>query len=1768
MSFIGYLIMFCKKEKLSLEAVTPMLIIFMYSLFAHSVFAKSNEDGSNDKRTTFPLPSKNRAYLWSDNLSNLKPQLLNLNKNYQRDGFEIKQVLPSCDNGPGSPFSLASATYNNGVVSFVFNASNLSNGNWRVEKSSVVINQGTFNPSSNTVNLNVGNLSGGTYQLIIDGVSCVGSASKSFSVNGTPPTGVSCDNGTTAFNISSTAFNKGSLMFEMNANNFSSAKWAILQGSTVVNSSNFSVNSNIMTVNAGNLSAGSYIFKLDGVSCDGSTSKNFKAAASFLPQNIVNGASCSSDNILFILAGESNAGGRAFNTELNSVELSTRDSLKIFNNDSFQFESLKIGVNNLLDHFTLINGTTHGLEVSLANRVKQQPFYNKISYLVKAGQGKSLITDWDSSKVYYKTLVNRSQVARQILANSNVSYKTVILYSQGINDLLAGVSGSSWKASTKNHFQNLRNELGSNTLIIMTKFMPQYSGYNGLIDEICNELPNTYAVETGDAGLSDPLHWNASGMKLIGSRMLTIVERFSYKNSNRSANAVSSSSVNISPTNLCEGNNQLLTALPTNGGNAPLYNWYKNSVALPFFNNKYTTDGLGNNLVNSIAVGNDNTVYAGTAKGLSISKDAGNTFTNKITNGNPNNNGIKGVAVSSTGVILVATTFDGINISTDGGNTFISKKTSEGLASNNTQGITVDASGNIYVATINGLSISTDGGNSFNIKNTNSGLATNVIQCVFVGNDGKIYAGTNTGGISVSSNGGISFTTYNTNNGLGDGKVFSIYVNNAGKIFAATASGLSISSNGGVRFDNYTSANGLGNNSVYNVLVNADGRIFVGTDGGGVGTSVDGGNTFTNYTVSNGLDDNRIRAMGIDGNGKLFVGTMTSLSIGNQSNYNIINSKVNDNYSLSMATICPVTATTNASISITPSPTTPTVYNKTICVNTSTTLSANCNVGVATWYNSTSSTTSLGTNSYSTGNMNSNSDFYVACETGTASKCVSNRAKLTVNVSTQPSNPTVNNQSICSGNNATLVGSCATGTITWYNNSSDTTILGINNYGTPILTSNTNYYASCNVGNPGCQSGRVLTAITVIVPAIATSNNKTICSGSSTILSANCNTGTVQWFSNNTSTTVLANGDYNISSLNATTDFYVGCNINDSNGLSCNANNRTKVTVSVNDVPSTPTANNSSICYNTNTVLMPNCVTGTAKWYGDATSETILGSGNLITASLTTTTDYFVSCETGGTVNCRSSRLKVTVTLNPLISVPAVANQSVYSGNSTSFQALGCSGSGFSLKWYDAVQNTLVTLPFSPSVTKNYYSKCEQITTAITCVSLKSLDITLSVISRIFVDSSKTASTTQDGHAWATAYGNLTSGLSAAISGVEVWVAKGTYNPTNGTTRTTSFVIPSGVKVLGSFIGNESTLTQRDIKANPSILSGEIGNLSTTSDNTYHVVSFDASDVNTLLEGFTIVGGNANFTNINEIAVPYSPTSTATDDTGGGIVIKNGASPTLSNCIIKLNMAKIGGGIFCANGSIATIKSCKIIANTASIGGAIYTQQASNILVKSSQLSGNKGNGEAFYNNSTTVSVINCTVVGSGGNAPAIYNAVNSPSVFQNCIIWGYSSLFNDSQAIVNYSNLSGSYSGIGNSNIDPLFVSSLPASSNISTGGDFNLMAQSTMIDAGNSSSVIINDKDIDLNNRIFGSGRVDIGAFEFQGTRTGGIITSIKTGNWEDNITWDAGRKPYAGDVVIISNNHTVTVNSIGIAKSIQIGLNAILKYMSNITGMQIGL
>ena len=212
---------------------------------------------------------------------------------------------------------------------------------------------------------------------------------------------------------------------------------------------------------------------------------------------------------------------------------------------------------------------------------------------------------------------------------------------------------------------------------------------------------------------------------------------------------------------------------------------------------------------------------------------------------------------------------------------------------------------------------------------------------------------------------------------------------------------------------------------------------------------------------------------------------------------------------------------------------------------------------------------------------------------------------------------------------------------------------------------------------------------------------------------------------------------------------------------------------------------------------------------------------------------------------------------------------------------------------------------------------------------------TFSFASTIYVRSGQTG----NGTSWADATGDLQAALNQAADGTEIWVARGTYFPTNcknctSKDRAKSFNVREGVQLFGGFIGNETSKDARDAKLNPTVLSGSIGH-DDLFDNSFTVVYFENVSNKTILDGFTITGGMSD--------APQADNATA-GRTGAGIynicTTPNGTSnPTINNCLLFENMASEGGAIFnySKNGTaIVTAENTNFVKNKAvNTGGAI-----------------------------------------------------------------------------------------------------------------------------------------------------------------------------------------------------------------------------------------
>lgn len=193
-----------------------------------------------------------------------------------------------------------------------------------------------------------------------------------------------------------------------------------------------------------------------------------------------------------------------------------------------------------------------------------------------------------------------------------------------------------------------------------------------------------------------------------------------------------------------------------------------------------------------------------------------------------------------------------------------------------------------------------------------------------------------------------------------------------------------------------------------------------------------------------------------------------------------------------------------------------------------------------------------------------------------------------------------------------------------------------------------------------------------------------------------------------------------------------------------------------------------------------------------------------------------------------------------------------------------------------------------------------------------------------------------NGQDWNNAFIKLQDALDTAVFGDSIWVAQGTYVPTEDTIRTISFSLKTGLKLFGGFDGTESFLTERDWLSNPTILSGDIGAIGDSTDNSYTVLYLEHADENTLVDGVIIRDGQADDPTIN---------FGERGGSGAGLYIQgadDAAYPSIRNCIFEHNYAYVhGGGVYVnagTNGSIAPdFQNCIFKYNHARRdGGGLY----------------------------------------------------------------------------------------------------------------------------------------------------------------------------------------------------------------------------------------
>jgi predicted outer membrane repeat protein len=308
-----------------------------------------------------------------------------------------------------------------------------------------------------------------------------------------------------------------------------------------------------------------------------------------------------------------------------------------------------------------------------------------------------------------------------------------------------------------------------------------------------------------------------------------------------------------------------------------------------------------------------------------------------------------------------------------------------------------------------------------------------------------------------------------------------------------------------------------------------------------------------------------------------------------------------------------------------------------------------------------------------------------------------------------------------------------------------------------------------------------------------------------------------------------------------------------------------------------------------------------------------------------------------------------------------------------------------------------------------------------------------------------------NGTSWANAYTDLQTALNAATVGNEIWVAAGTYKPTQMPTGTTdtdprlqTFYLNKNIKVYGGFAGTETARSQRDYVLNVTTLSGDIGTVGMAGDNCYHVFITKDLTTSAVIDGFTIKDGNSS----SSTASTLTYGSTVFNHFEGGGMNHNNSSPTLANLYFTDNsvsnsifttLPASGGGMYSSGSPLLTnvtfhnnyaavygggmyssgspvLTNVTFTNNSAaqmggnSGGGGIYCGGGSPTFINVSFSNNSAGNGYggAMYNSYTTPTLTNVSFTNNFSTSGAIHNYFSSPTLINVTIYDNSVGLYNE----------------------------------------------------------------------------------------------------------------------------------------------------------------
>lgn len=377
----------------------------------------------------------------------------------------------------------------------------------------------------------------------------------------------------------------------------------------------------------------------------------------------------------------------------------------------------------------------------------------------------------------------------------------------------------------------------------------------------------------------------------------------------------------------------------------------------------------------------------------------------------------------------------------------------------------------------------------------------------------------------------------------------------------------------------------------------------------------------------------------------------------------------------------------------------------------------------------------------------------------------------------------------------------------------------------------------------------------------------------------------------------------------------------------------------------------------------------------------------------------------------------------------------------------------------------------------------------------------------------------RDGKSWGSAYRGVAEALEAPrIWNSPIWVAEGTYRE--------SIALSSGDNLFGGFSGVETDLAERDVVLHPTIIDASTAVAGLPA---LHVVVAKGV-VETLLDGFTLTGGNASqgehpldlvgggilyeMANDTNVVVDCTIVNNSALRRGGGMYLRH-ADPLILRTTIANNASSefSGGGVFCVESS-PTMRNLTIRGNTADwSGGGIHVEDSSLSIVDSLISENNaRVRGGGIFSDGSSISVRACAVMrNAASSGGGFFIGGNLSTEILNTLIEGNTSVLSgagisiDSGSIVNctvVNNVAGTFGG----GLSTASGSGLSIANTVFAGN------QNLAVRIGEFSSTRVFDM---TNSLFFNNGGGDV----FEGG-------SIYTGANEINLNVQGARNNFDGD------------------------------------------